>query len=59
MHKLPIEIISKIQLYSHPILNKNLQTQIHDYIFYKNNSKIKFCNKCLKNHRYPKHFKCF
>jgi hypothetical protein len=35
MNKLPLEIISKIQLYSHPILNKNLQKQIHNYIFLK------------------------
>lgn len=64
MNRLPLELINIIRLYAHPVINKDLQKQIHNHTFYKKKINIKYiknmkyCNICLKNHRYPKHFKC-
>ena len=56
---LPIEIISKIQLYSHPILNRNIQKSIINYRFMsKNNKKVKICYECSRIHKLPRHFRC-
>ena len=56
---IPIEIVSKIYMYAHPILNKYIQRSIINYNFvYKTNKNTIYCYKCSRNHRYPKHFSC-
>ena len=59
---LPEEIILKIIMYSHPILDRNIQNDILEYNFYYNNRQIKRkyinCLKCNRFHRRPRHFYC-
>ena len=58
----PEEIILKIIMYAHPILNKNIQNDILEYTFCKNRfcNKRKYinCLKCNRFHRRPMHFYC-
>ena len=58
---LPREIILKIIMYSHPILNKRIQSQIKNR--YLKNSKLKFkkryCDFCSRYHTFPIHFCCY
>lgn len=51
---IPMEIVSKIMMFSHPVMNENLKQQIKNFRF----NKISFCNDCCKKHRFPRHFRC-
>ena len=59
---LPEEIILKIIMYAHPILDPRIQKDILGHFFYKNrsnnNRKYVNCLKCNRFHRRPRHFYC-
>lgn len=59
-NNIPIEIVNKILLYSHNILDRKVQNDIINYSFEKKikSKNIKYCSICLKYHRIPKHFRC-
>lgn len=56
---LPDEIIRKILLYAHPVLNKNIQYDIINYVFIRKiHRRMRNCGFCNRKHRYPRHFRC-
>lgn len=59
LSRLPIELVRKIYLYSHPVLNKNIQKSIinHKFLF-KSRKKERICYECNRIHRLPRHFRC-
>jgi hypothetical protein len=62
-YPLPKEIISKIIMYYHTVLKRNIQNDIIKYTFGKNslysNKRLYVnCLKCNCFHRRPKHFYC-
>lgn len=58
-HLLPREIISKIIMYSHPVLNKRIQSQIKNRHLKKSKFKKRYCDFCSRYHTFPVHFCCF
>ena len=59
MIQLPDEIIRKIMMYCHPVLDKRMQYQIIHYNFKTSKLKKRYCNFCYKVHRFPRHFLCY
>ena len=59
MDSIPVEIVSKILMYCHPVLNKRIQNDIINFAFVKyRNINNRFCNICIRYHRFPFHFRC-
>ena len=59
-HVYPEKIASKILMYSHNILSKNIQAQIQSFTFIKHRRRTVYvyCPFCDATHRSPKHFSC-
>ena len=52
---LPLELRLKIQMYSHPILDKKIQQQIMNYKFRRIYVRNEFCRFCERYHKIPRY----